>query len=653
MKKRVLLVTLAVIILAIALQVVTESASQIDFYGQTLDINTRSVALSGDEIGSIDELKYNLHRLPKLEFADLGSYRVPYDESAALRAEFPDAELKFITFVTLYGKQFDTDTADIDLTDVTVADTDELLRRLPCMSAVRSVDLNRLNTVPAEKRDELEKLFPDITFGMVATYDICGLTVREDAGEIDFSSAAPVDLIELAAMLDSFPSLRTVVFSTDDPIPAAARDSLRKAYPGITFRLVTLYDICGVTLRDDAEVIDLSAAAANADFAALPELLGAFPGLRRLTLGDRTMPLEVKETLTKKYPGVEFDVTGTVNICGIEVRDDATELDISGRHPDRGLAAELARLPAVKKVTMRGCALDPAHQLELAAAFPDMVFDWDVTIAGKTFEINAETADLGGAAIDDLDEVRTALKLMPQLKYLDLSDCGRSNEELASLRDEYESIKIVWRLHMGKWSLKTDAVAFSVLIHTFDYQRLTNEDIEVLKYCTDLRALDIGHQAVTDLSVIGEYLTELRVLILADNKITDLSPLANLKHLHYLEFFVNRVTDLSPLAECRELVDLNISYNYGIYDITPLLDLPLLERLWLESCPISDAKVDILREKYPNSKIVKYGKGSVDQGWRTHERYYNMIDMFHRDFLSWSFIKYDNKTESLLRAPLE
>ena len=158
---------------------------------------------------------------------------------------------------------------------------------------------------------------------------------------------------------------------------------------------------------------------------------------------------------------------------------------------------------------------------------------------------------------------------------------------------------------------------------------------------------------MTDLSVIGEYLTELRVLILADNKITDLSPLANLKHLHYLEFFVNRVTDLSPLAECRELVDLNISYNYGIYDITPLLDLPLLERLWLESCPISDAKVDILREKYPNSKIVKYGKGSVDQGWRTHERYYNMIDMFHRDFLSWSFIKYDNKTESLLRAPLE
>ena len=71
----------------------------------------------------------------------------------------------------------------------------------------------------------------------------------------------------------------------------------------------------------------------------------------------------------------------------------------------------------------------------------------------------------------------------------------------------------------------------------------------MLKYCTDLRALDIGHQAITDLSVIGEHLTELRVLIIADNKVTDLTPLSNLRHLHYLEFFVNRVSDLSPLAE--------------------------------------------------------------------------------------------------------
>ena len=66
-------------------------------------------------------------------------------------------------------------------------------------------------------------------------------------------------------------------------------------------------------------------------------------------------------------------------------------------------------------------------------------------------------------------------------------------------------------------------------------------------------------------SIIGEYLTELRVLILADNCIWDISPLSNLKHLHYLELFLNRIYDLSPLRDLHELVDVNISYNGGIY----------------------------------------------------------------------------------------
>ena len=64
---------------------------------------------------------------------------------------------------------------------------------------------------------------------------------------------------------------------------------------------------------------------------------------------------------------------------------------------------------------------------------------------------------------------------------------------------------------------------------------MTSKDIQVLKYCTDLQALDLGHQRITDLSVIGNYLKDLRILILADNKVSDVSPLANLKHLHYLQ----------------------------------------------------------------------------------------------------------------------
>lgn len=66
MKKRIILVVLAAMILAAALQIVTESSARVEIYGQMLDINTRSVAFSGDEITSIDELEENLALLPKL-----------------------------------------------------------------------------------------------------------------------------------------------------------------------------------------------------------------------------------------------------------------------------------------------------------------------------------------------------------------------------------------------------------------------------------------------------------------------------------------------------------------------------------------------------------------------------------------------------------
>lgn len=581
MKKRIILVVLAVMILAAALQIVTESSARVEIYGQMIDINTRSVAFSGDEITSIDELEENLALLPKLEYVSLGRYRVPAERAAELRARFPGTELSFTSCVTLYGKTVDTDAPEIDLTDVEVPDSGELLAALPYMTDLRRVSFDRRHPLTSEERDELCGKYPDVEFELTATRRVCGLILREDSREIDLSSGNAAGVGELVGALANFPSLR------------------------------------------------------------------------RLTLGRvLTVPVETKLDLIAKYPDIEFEMVGVCDFYGVTARDDATTLDISGTSPDASLAKKLVFMPFLESVCMKNCPLSAIHQLELVRAFPTLAFDWDICVAGRGIDPAAETADLGGAEVKDLDEVRAAIELLPQLKYLDMSDCGISNEEMAALRDEYENVKIVWRLYMGKWSLMTDAVAFSVLIHNFNYVRLTNEDIEVLKYCTDLRALDIGHQAITDLTVIGEYLTELRVLIIADNKVTDLTPLSNLRHLHYLEFFVNRVSDLSPLAECRELVDINLSYNYNIWDLSPLYGLPLLERVWLESCGASAKRVDALREKFPNSKIVNVGKGSVDQGWRTHERYYNMIDMFHRDFLSYSFSKYDGRTESLLRAPL-
>jgi len=175
------------------------------------------------------------------------------------------------------------------------------------------------------------------------------------------------------------------------------------------------------------------------------------------------------------------------------------------------------------------------------------------------------------------------------------------------------------------------------MIYDDNYTRLTSEDIEVLRYCTNMYALDLGHQAITDLSVIGE-MKDLRVLILADNKITDLTPLANLKNLQYLELFVNRISDLSPLVSCTELVDLNFGWN-SVWDVSAIYSLPKIERLWLPTNPASNSKRDEISAAFPNAQIVFEDENSISSGWRTHERYFSMRGMFNNNKYDENFVK--------------
>ena len=406
---------------------------------------------------------------------------------------------------------------------------------------------------------------------------------------------------------------------------------------------ITYVTVAGSAVPDDAESLDLEG---NSDYD--PELLtrelSELKNLKSVTFGDDPIPASRLERLRSDFPNVEFIAISTYPIAGNNYREDLTDLDLSGNPAAENLVDLLKPFPLLETVDLHNTNIRREQLIELKTAYPNMILKAEVELAGEVFSTEVEELDFNSKKISDYDQFFETITLFSSLSKVEMCDCGLSNEQMEGLRNAYPNTKFVWRVHLGKWSLRTDAVAFSVLITDYTHKRMTSEDIEVLKYCTDLQALDLGHQAITDLSVIGEYLTDLRILILADNRITDLSPLANLPHLHYLEFFVNRVKDLTPLAQCRELVDLNISYNRGITDITPLLDLPILERLWLESVSVPQADVNLLRETYPDATIVNKGSGSVDQGWRKHARYFAMIDMYHKkDYISEEFSKYDGK----------
>ena len=460
---------------------------------------------------------------------------------------------------------------------------------------------------------------------------------------LSFSGEEIDDVDGLIAVLSSFDDLEFVDLGSF-PVSMKDAERIRGAAGGVDLKCRIYESLYGRTFFTEESVIDLSGAGVT-DTAELERSLRFFPNARLVSCPDGTIPIEAKKRLREEYPHVEFDIPALADVYGVTVRDDVTALDLRDAVIDEDLASKLELLPDLMTVDLHGSDLSANEQDALAGRFPEIRFLWDVEIRGKKYDSATEDLDLSGTYGLTPDDVREILPKFHGVKRVDLSDCGMDNETLAALREEFPDTKIVWTLYMGKWSLKTDAVAFSVLIYNYNYTRLRNDDLEVLKYCTDLQALDLGHQALTDISAIAEYLPELRILILADNSLRDIEPVRKLKHLHYIELFVNPyLNDITPLEDCKELVDVNVSHLYTIHDISGLLDLPMLERLWIEHTATSQADIQLLRDTYPNARVVDQGYGSVDQGWRTHPRYYAMIDMyFDTTYISEEFSKYDSQ----------
>lgn len=360
------------------------------------------------------------------------------------------------------------------------------------------------------------------------------------------------------------------------------------------------------------------------------------------TYSQKFILYEDKQKLQKYFPKQDISAKTYYNIYGKIVVEGDEYLDLSNSQIDNNLIEKLKPLTQIKKVNLKNQNINKDTQIILQQTYPNIDFIWQVDVLGKKVDWNIETLDLSNQKIEDIEDFKKSLTLLKKLKTLDMSNTNLSNETLGNLRELYPNIRIDWVVYLGKWSVRTDAIAFSVLITQYDYKRMSSADIQVLKYCTELQALDLGHQAIEDISVIGEYLPNLRILILADNKIKDISCLSNLKHLHYLELFMNDITDASALNSCKELVDLNISFNYHFSDINGILELPMLERLWLISDKISADSYNLIKQTYPNVKLVTTGSGSTNSGWRTHERYFAMIDMFKkRNYMSEVFSKYD------------
>lgn len=294
-------------------------------------------------------------------------------------------------------------------------------------------------------------------------------------------------------------------------------------------------------------------------------------------------------------------------------------------------------------LALEDCAL-------LRERYPDVRFLWTLTLYKTTVTADATKIDFGNARIRHLENLPQFLRCFPDLEEVLMYEATLPPEEREALCEEFPNILFGFtlRFQSNGYAVRTaEVTAFSTL-KDGSPPYLQNNHLWWLPYCPYLKALDIGHNLIDDLSFLYDA-PKLKVLILACNRVKDLTPLTSQPELEYLELFINRIEDVTPLAELKNIKDLNLSFNEGITDITPLYDFPNLERLWLSwDKGIPQEQIDKLYEIYPDAEIVtkSYGStgviyledGSSAPGWREHPHYPVIYHMFnHGEYVDWDW----------------
>jgi len=322
----------------------------------------------------------------------------------------------------------------------------------------------------------------------------------------------------------------------------------------------------------------------------------------------------------------QVDVSYTVSMPDGSVMDSSTKTADLSQMDGKAVrlwAEKLRYLPNLKSIELgterENLSWDDIRVLRDAC--PDTKLKFYFELYGKQFDLQNTQLNLSHLDVEDKGEkLRQIIELMPNLTYIDMDSCGVSNEDMARLRDDYPDIKIVWRIWFGSgdgYSVRTDAemiLASKPSVAGF-VDEVNGAD---LKYCTEVKYLDLGHNAtMRDISFV-QYMPKLEVLIVAMARWRDATPLASCKNLEYLEMQSTDCTDLSPLAELKNLRHLNVGGIMELEDISPLYSLTELERLWLGCMNrVPTEQVEAMQKAAPNCEInTSVYDDPTGDGWR-------------------------------------
>lgn len=398
-----------------------------------------------------------------------------------------------------------------------------------------------------------------------------------------------------------------------------------ESHPNVTVTYTV--DIGGSAVSPKIESLDLN----GLDFtvSTLSSVVRYLPCVKSVCFDADKLSLDEISCIEELFP--EAEVSYTVTVLGNRVESTVQTIDASAMtSADIEATAEaVKKLPMLECIDAAGSSLTLDEAKALAAAAPNAGINYPVELFGKTFSLSDECLEYVDEKIgnEGVSELRDILPAMNKCTRVLLDKCEIDNEVLAELRDDFPEKNVVWHIFFCGYEYYTDT---DVIWAT---GRVTDGYTSVLKYCTEVKYLDMGHNCITNIDFCN-YMPKLEVAIFSPSWVEDISPLANCPELEYLEIFSSRVTDISPLASCTKLQHLNISRLEGVKDISPLYGLTELKRLRCTCHSLPQDQIDEIMSLMPDCNFCFKWEDPTGGDWRYNEdgslveRYQLLQDQF-------------------------
>lgn len=264
---------------------------------------------------------------------------------------------------------------------------------------------------------------------------------------------------------------------------------------------------------------------------------------------------------------------------------------------------------------------DELYNATLSVSCSDCRYIFSGTLYGAEVTSETQKLDLSDKEISEVSEFYQKLRFFPDITEIYVGDCKVSDDVMDELNKAFPDVQIVWLVEFGIWQVRTDIRVFSTLVGKKQPKTFAQEEFYPLfNYCTELRALDLGHnKGVYDLNGLSK-LTKLEVLFFPGTSVSDLSGLKNFPNLHYMEIFdCYQIVDLAPLGNCENLEEIEMQHLGRVKNLSSLQNCKKLKMLFAKGVVPTDYSWYNMRKNMPDCWINTKDDPAFG-GWRSTDK---------------------------------